>query len=105
MGSIDSGRGLRRPPGRVALLGLLVACLAGTAAGQEMTDPVEELRQALRAPTPPEVRTREVQNKLDKLKTLGDFRRALVLQDWRDLYRDGVWARSDQMQREWVARR
>jgi HEAT repeat protein len=93
------------PGGRAALIGLLVACLGGSAAGQERTDPVEELRQALRSPTPPEVRTREVQSKLDKLKTLGDFRRALVLQDWRDLYRDGVWARSDQMQRDWVGKR
>src|SRR5205823_7637853 len=30
---------------------------------------------------------------------------ALVLPDWRDLYRDGVWARTDQMQRELVAKR
>src|SRR5262245_55031872 len=90
---------------RVALLGLLVACLAGTASGQETTDPVEELGQALRSPGQPEVRAREIQCKLDALKTLGDFRRALFLPDWRDLYRDGLWAHSDQLQRQWVTRR
>src|SRR5262249_35073365 len=105
MAFIGSAPDALRWGGLTVLVGLLSACLAGPVFGQESSDPVEELRQALRSRTPPEVRAREVQNKLDKLKTLGHFRRALVLQDWRDLYRDGVWARSDQMQREWVAKR
>jgi HEAT repeat protein len=105
MVSIGSEGGPVRSGGRATLLGLLVACLAGTASGQETTDPVGELGQALRSPGQPEVRAREVKRKLDGLKTLGDFRRALFLPDWRDLYRDGLWAHSDQMQRQWVAKR
>ena len=46
-----------------------------------------------------------MQKALDKLRTLGDFRRALVLDDWRDLYRDDLGARSDLALRQWVARR
>ncbi len=91
---------------RTGSLGLLAAALAGRPAlAQAPADPVEGLREALRASLEPEDRAREVQQRLGDLATLNDVRRALVLPDWRDLYLHGPKARGDQLQRQWLARR
>lgn len=48
-------------------------------------DPVDELRRVLRAPVrDPATRQRELTKRLSALHTIGEIRRALALQEWRD---------------------
>jgi HEAT repeat protein len=51
---------------------------------QQLTpDPVEALRQALRAPTTGEVRDKELAKRVEALRSIPDMRRALMLTEWR----------------------
>lgn len=67
---------------------LLGATLLGTASvafAQAPPDAVAALRQALKAPAhEPETRVRALRHALDGLSGLGELRRALALQEWRD---------------------
>src|SRR2546430_1577998 len=69
---------LARRPGVAVLLAMLVSAGIGLA-DRFPPDPVEELRQALRVPTP----DRNLRQRVLALRNLGDMRRALALQEWR----------------------
>src|SRR5207244_1375642 len=48
-------------------------------------DPGEALRQTLKAPARnPKAREEALAKQIQELRTIGDLRRALLLQDWRD---------------------
>jgi HEAT repeat protein len=69
--------------------GLVLAaavCWAGAASADRFPpDPVEELRQTLKAPVrDAAIRDRTLEKQLQALHTLGEMRRALLLQEWRD---------------------
>ncbi len=72
-------------------LGLAVAAILAGALAVWAADPVEELRQILQydegrnpSETALEARRKNLQKKIDALKTVGQFRRALVLTAWND---------------------
>lgn len=69
---------LARRPGVAVLLALLLGTAIGRA-DRFPPDPVEELRQALRAPAP----DRDLKQRVLALRTVADMRRALTLQEWR----------------------
>ena len=77
-----------------SVLATLAIIILGASAGaqQTATDPVEELRAALKIPildptrNPEEVTSRKnlLEQRVDGLRTLGELRRALLLTDWLD---------------------
>lgn len=105
--------------GVVRYRGLLQAAVfltlaAGLMAADRMPgDPVQDLREALRVPVPDpmknlpalEYRQKNVGKRIDALKNLGDLRRALVLQEWRDEDREDAIAKVDQALRAQVVER
>ena len=73
------------------LAGVAILCLALPIWGQEVIDPVEDLRQALRIedvrnPTPEQLdfRRKNLSRKISNLKTIGDLRKALALDEWKE---------------------
>jgi HEAT repeat protein len=72
---LHSSLGWQRPV--AALLATLV-CAALGLADRFPPDPVEELREALRGPAPKDL----LISRIEAIRSLGDLRRALALQDW-----------------------
>lgn len=84
----------------VAFLGLTAGIMA---ADRVAGDPVHDVREALRVPVRDpmknpgelEYRQKNVGKRIDALKNLGDMRRAIVLQEWRDEDREEAIAKVD----------
>lgn len=95
-------------PRRTVAAATLAGAMAASPAWAQRfpNDPVEELRQALRN-TKREAGAREkaMTQRLEALRTLGDLRRALQLQEWSDTDLEEKVAEIDRAQREAVARR
>jgi HEAT repeat protein len=82
------------------LLGATLLCGAGVALAQQTPDTVSALRQALKAPAhDPAARDHAIQQALEGLSGLGELRRALVLQEWRDEDIDPQVAAIDRLHR------
>ena len=96
---------------------LVVAALAGTAvaarADRPSNDPVEELRNALKAPVDDyakgskdlKAREAELAERVRALRTVGDMQRALTLTEWRDIALEPALADVDRNAREAVVKR
>jgi HEAT repeat protein len=96
----------------IAATAVLALMIAGLAQATPV-DPVESLRQALRlavrdsSKNPEELtfRRANLQKKLDGIKTIGEMRRALILQEWRDEDRDDKVVEIDRPLRVELAKR
>src|SRR5262249_61754881 len=98
---------LRTPFTRRPVVAALAALCGLLAAGPgRAADPVEELRQTLKAPTEDlAARDREVKQRLAMLRTVSELRRALVLGEWRDDDLEAGLAAVDLPNRAALARR
>src|SRR4051794_30988686 len=83
------------------LVGLVVLAGTGVVPAQPLpADPVETLRQALKMPAHDlPARAQAVQQALEELRGIGELRRALALQEWRDEDIDSQVAGVDHPQR------
>jgi HEAT repeat protein len=101
-----------RGAGAVAAAAVLCWATAAPAQPRYPPDPVEDLRQALyirleevRNKVALDHRREVLQKKVDALRTLSDFRRALQLTEWKDDHREPLLREIDQTMRTEVGNR